>query len=321
MLTNSDPPFSLNTLIMTLSQLQIFAAITRHGGIRAAARELSMTQSGVTQQLQKLEASIGVPLFTRTNRGVVPTDAGTRLTMRAGVIVAELERAQAEMRQMRGEFDGTIVLGMSAETLIVAFAQVLGDFHQRYPRVQVHLMTGTSRAMIGWIRDGTLDFACALVSSATDVAGLSLTPLFRSEVVVVCRTGHPLQHAGSVRELAETQWIGTRQPNLKSAPTSRLTDLFTQAGLGLPEVVASTESLFDSLHLVANTDYLALEPRAVITHPFFKHALSRIAIKETADSGEICLVQRGGSELTPVVQEFSSMLVSYTRLTKQATQS
>lgn len=301
---------------MTLAQLQIFAAVATHGGVRAAARVLGMAQSGVTEQLRKLEASVGVSLFERSNRGVTPTPFGERLLIRATLIAGEFARAEQELRQLQGDFQGTIVLGMSTEPLIAVFPRVLSDFHVRYPRVSIHMMSGTSRAMVGGIRDGRLDFACAFVPDTADVAGLSLTRLFRSEPVVVCRSGHPLRHARSLAALADAQWIGTRQPDLKAPPVSRLTDLFEGAGLGKPEIVATTEALFDSLHLVAHTDYLALEPRAVTTHPFFERFLERIDIAETPRVADIFLVQRAGIPLPPAVQELASMLASYARLAK-----
>jgi DNA-binding transcriptional LysR family regulator len=77
----------------------------------------------------------------------------------------------------------------------------------RGKRVAVHLRTGTSRMMISWIREGTLDFAVALVSKHTDTADLSITPLYPSDPVIVCRRGHPQAGATSiaVRERAVEQ--------------------------------------------------------------------------------------------------------------------
>src|SRR5690349_12646283 len=54
-------------MAFTLSQLRIFQAVVEHGSLRAAARALDLAQSGVTQQLQSLEATLGATLFTRTN--------------------------------------------------------------------------------------------------------------------------------------------------------------------------------------------------------------------------------------------------------------
>ncbi|MBX4144941.1 LysR family transcriptional regulator, partial [Ralstonia pickettii] len=63
-------------MAFTLSQLRIFQAVVEHGSLRTAARALDLAQSGVTPQLQSLEATLGATRFTRTNRGFVPTADG-----------------------------------------------------------------------------------------------------------------------------------------------------------------------------------------------------------------------------------------------------
>ena len=139
-------------MAFTLSQLRIFQAVVEHGSLRAAARALDLAQSGVTQQLQSLEATLGATLFTRTNRGIVPTAVGQRLLARSGSILGECEQVEREIRQLSGAYEGTVTLGLVAEPLIDAFAPVLSAFRARFDKVDVHLRTGTSRMMIGWLR-------------------------------------------------------------------------------------------------------------------------------------------------------------------------
>ena len=162
-------------MALTISQLRVFTAVAEHGSIRAASRALGTAQSGVTQQLQNLELILGATLFTRTNRGIALTALGQRLLQRAGAILGECERVEQEVQQLRGDYVGEVSLGMTTEPLIDTLAPVLTEFRTRFPRVAVHLRTGTSRMMIAWIREGTLDFAAALVSKYTDTTDLSVT--------------------------------------------------------------------------------------------------------------------------------------------------
>lgn len=302
---------------LTLSQLRAFVAVAERGSIRAAARALDTAQSGLTQQLQSLEQTLGATLFTRTNRGIALTPFGERLMLRAGAILRECERTEREMAQLRGEAGGVVSLGVATEPLIDTFAPVLMQFRARIDNVAVHLMSGTSRTMIAWIRDGTLDFAVGLVSATTDVSDLTVTTLYPSDPVVVCRRGHPLAHATSLRELADCDWIATRAPKQAGMPTNRLVDLFAAHELPPPRIVATTEAVFDTLHLIVETDCLSVEPSVVTRHRLFAGALVAVPIRERAERSNVCLLQRAGVPLTPAAQELAAMIASYARTVRR----
>jgi len=301
-------------MALTISQLRVFTAVAEHGSIRAASRALGIAQSGITHQLQNLEAILGATLFTRTNRGVALTVLGQRLLLRAGAILGECERAEREVQQLHGDYAGAVSFGMTTEPLVDALAPVLTEFHARFERVAVHLRTGTSRMMIAWIRDGTLDFAVALVSKFTDTTDLSVTPLYPSDPVIVCRRGHPKAAATSLEALVDCTWVATRSPNLTGdAPANRLISLFDNHRLPPPKIIATVEGLFETLHLVGETDCLSLEPSVVTRHPLFAHALTSIPVRERATQQNVCLLQRAAIPVTPAAQELATMIASYTR--------
>ena len=302
---------------MTLAQLRVFVAVAEHGSLRGAARALNLAQSSVTQQLQNLELELGAPLLARTNRGIGLTTYGERLLARAGAILGECERTENEMRQLRGDYAGSVTFGMATEPMIQTLAPVLTQYCARFERVSVHLVNGTSRKMISWLRDGTLDFAVALVGPKTDTQDLTVTPLYRSDPVIVCRRGHPLQHATTLAALAGCEWIATRQPGAASAlPVNRLTELFAKHGLARPRIVVTTEALFDTLHLVAETDWLSLEPSIVTRHRLFGGELASIDIAEKPAEFSVSLLERASVPLTPAAQELATMFASYARMTR-----
>ncbi|WP_306716214.1 LysR family transcriptional regulator [Burkholderia dolosa] len=299
----------------TLSQLRIFQAVVEHGSLRAAARALDLAQSGVTQQLQGLEAALGATLFTRTHRGIVPTAIGRRLLVRSGAILGECEQVEHEIRQLSGAYEGTVTLGLVTEPLIDAFAPVLTAFRARFDKVHVHLRAGTSRMMIGWLRESAIDFAIALVAKQTDTTDLDVTPLHASAPVVVCRSGHPKRHATSLAELADYAWVSTRSPNLSADPVvNRLLAYFDLHGQPPPKIVATVEGLFETLQLVTQTDCLAFESEAVTRDGPFAGVLAKVPVHEHAEPQQICLLQRAAVPLTPAAQELAAMLVSYLRM-------
>jgi DNA-binding transcriptional LysR family regulator len=110
---------------LTLTQLRVFVAVAEAGSLRAAARSLGIAQSGVTQQLRKLETNAGGPLFERGHRGARLTSVGERLRIRADVILGECVRTENEMRQLRGELTGQVSLGVAAEAMMRLFPALL----------------------------------------------------------------------------------------------------------------------------------------------------------------------------------------------------
>lgn len=298
---------------MTLAQLRIFAAVAEGGSLRAAARRLDIAQSGVTQQLRKLESSVGAPLFERRHQGARLTSTGERLRIRADLILGECARTEEEMRQLRGELSGQVALGVAAEAMMRLFPALLGSFRERCPKIDVHLTSATSRVLTAWVRDGSLDFAMALTSDDADIHDLHATQLFESPVAVLARRGHPLAKARSLHALQACEWVSTR-PRVVGDVASRLLTLFDTAGLSPPRVAATTEAVFDTLHCVANSDYLSLEPVRLAVHPFFSDHVVVVPVKERLPDTRVCLLRRAGVPLTPAAQELATMAVSFARM-------
>lgn len=88
---------------MKLHQLHALVAAVEHGSIRAAARELHLTQAALTKSLRQLEEDTGVALLVRKSRGVGLTEAGLRLHARAQLVMRQLVLAQDELQQAQGD--------------------------------------------------------------------------------------------------------------------------------------------------------------------------------------------------------------------------
>jgi len=297
---------------MTLDQLRAFVAIVEHGSIRAAARHLGIAQSGLTQQLHRLERSLSATLFTRASTGVLLTPQGDTLLARARIILGECHRTEQEFDYLRGRLSGSINVGASAEASARLLPVALRQLRWAHPDVAVNLASGPSSLLLSGIREGRLDFAMTLVSHGSDMSDLSSVKLADSQACVLCRRGHPLQRAGSIHALDQAEWINTRPLGRAGTPSNRLGDWFEQNGLAQPRVALTVESLLDTLKLVAETDYLFLGP-AFVLEEGFGGALAAVQLREPLPGAEICLVQRQAVPLAPAARVFASMLMTYNR--------
>jgi len=299
---------------MTFIHLRAFCSVVDMGSFRAAARQLDVAQSTLTQSIQSLEKELGVTLLLRSNQGINLTPAGERFLIRARSITLDCDRALQDVQVWKGEPEGQIALGVTSEPLAELLLPVFSDFTERFPRVQVHVASGSTKMLIEKIRDGRLDFAlCPLTPQVSDV-DLTIERLYSSDAGIIARKGHPQAAATSVRELTECKWISVRPAGVVGGAENRLIDLFKAEGLDTPKIAITADSLFEILHIVSETDYLTIEPRMLPDLKLFSSALTTIAIKETFAPRDVCLISRRASPFTSVTQELTSMLISYSRL-------
>ena len=87
---------------MEIRQLKAFLAIAEAKTFTAGARRVNVTQAAISMQIRQLEDEVGLPLFTRTPRRVILTEAGEYLLERARKIFREHDSALAEIAEVAG---------------------------------------------------------------------------------------------------------------------------------------------------------------------------------------------------------------------------
>ena len=132
---------------MDASDLRVFEAVARLGGISRAATELNTVQSNVTARIRSLEAGLGEPLFQRHSRGVTLTAAGERLLPYAHRIAALLVEATAAVRD-DGTPRGALIIGSLETTAALRLSPVLASYVAAYPDVDLTLRPGTTAELV-----------------------------------------------------------------------------------------------------------------------------------------------------------------------------
>lgn len=303
---------------MTLDQLKAFLAVVEHGSIRAGARSLDVAQSGLTKQVRRLEQSLGASLFVRANSGIVLTNHGNTLLARARIILGECERAEQDFQSLRGQLSGRLNVGASSEAFARFLPQCIAQLRDQHPAVSVHVASGPSTTLLSGIREGRLDFAVTLVSKGSDMTDLRSDRLTASRPRILCRKGHPLRPATSIRELVGSDWVNTARLGEEGTPSNRLGDWFKLNGLPEPNIAISVESLLDTLNLITSSDFLFLGPEFVLQQSGFEYKLSALDIAEPIPYSDLCVVQRAAVPLAPAAQALASMLISYGRMSEKA---
>jgi LysR family hydrogen peroxide-inducible transcriptional activator len=184
----TDHPRSLSGLsLRDLEYAQAVAAL-RHFG--RAAERCGVSQPALSEQISKLEAILGTPLFERTKRRVAPTQTGTAL-------LVQIERVMLEARHLltlsHGPHDGVsgeIALG-AIETLGPYYLPfLLRLLRQERPDVSLRLTEGRTARLIDRLLDGSLDLL--LLALPVPRPGLIAAPLFFERFLLATPPGHAL---------------------------------------------------------------------------------------------------------------------------------
>lgn len=124
---------------MELHQLRYFLAVVDHAGVTGAAGALGVSGPSVSTAVRGLERELGIPLFDRIGRGILPTSAGRALVGPARRTVRAVATAAAAAQQQEGELVGTLEIHTLPSLSTGTLSDLVARFCRRHPRVVVHL--------------------------------------------------------------------------------------------------------------------------------------------------------------------------------------
>ncbi|MEU4466214.1 LysR family transcriptional regulator [Streptomyces sp. NPDC024017] len=176
---------------MTLDDLRVFVAVCRAGSLSAVARDLSCTQSAVSQHVRRLERETGTSLLERQPRGVVPTTAGRILCHAAADGIAGLDLALRRLGDFVDGESGSVRITTGGTTVRHFMAEAIVSFRRRFPKVSLEFRTETSsRGCFDTLLTGNLDLAWVTVGSP--VRGIEQRPVVDLPWVLAVRSDDPL---------------------------------------------------------------------------------------------------------------------------------
>jgi DNA-binding transcriptional LysR family regulator len=124
-----------------LSGLGVLAAVIRNGSFALAGKSLSMSQSGVSRAIARLEARLGVRLLERTTRTVALSEEGRRLYEQIVPLLAGLEEVAASVTTARDSVRGTLRVNMDPFISQLILGPQLSRFLKQFPELKVELIT------------------------------------------------------------------------------------------------------------------------------------------------------------------------------------
>ena len=148
-------------MAVKLELYRVFQEVARMGNISAAAQNLYISQSAVSQSIKQLEEQLQVRLFSRSTRGVVLTSEGKMLLDYVSHGLGLIQCGEEKLAQSRQLLTGELIIGASDTVTKTYLVSRLEAFHQNYPAIQIRILNGTSQMVLDYLHAGQVDIAFA----------------------------------------------------------------------------------------------------------------------------------------------------------------
>ena len=243
---------------MEFRQVAYFVTVAEELHFRHAAERLHIVQPALSQQIARLEAELGVTLFSRTKRTVALTPAGRAFLKDARVLLELREQAIDTARRVGRGQAGSLHAGFVGPAAYSVLRTVIGAYRAHHPDVGLTLDELPTGEQLDRLSAGTLDLGIVRLPVTAD--RLTIMPLVSEPVVAVLPEGHPLSgdEVVDVADLAGEPFIIVSRSQEPTAFDSYVS-LCTRAGFS-PRVVQEATQIRTIVELVAAGFGVSLAP-------------------------------------------------------------
>ncbi len=217
---------------MELRHLRYFVAVAEEENVSRAARQLHVSQPGLSRQIRDLEDEIGFQLFERSAKSVRLTAAGKVFLTEAREVLLQAEAAVKKARAVAHGSSGEIHVGYAPSLTVQMLPPLLRAFQGEFPHVRVTLHDLSSEEMLAQLGTKTLQVALTVRPPAKMLRGFFFLEIARYAMVVAVAPNHPLAKlkAITLEQVAPEPLIGL---NRKDYPEyhAETRKLFADVGL------------------------------------------------------------------------------------------
>ena len=291
-------PGDIRSILFSGRKLHLLVHLAATKRLTSAAAQMNISQSGASMGLLRIESSLGISLFHREKRGLVPTEAADQLVLRARRVFAEFRHMLSEILTHTGQLRGQVSVGTSPVARPVVAPSAVGSLLAKHPMIHVSMMETSAEPRLQALRSGDIDVVIGVPRSENDLQGITFEPLFTDQFVVFARAGHVLSQRSrlTLAELAGERWI---TPWANSYSRSLFDDCWRRENFQPPQ--ASVESADTAVirHLLLTTEMVAVAYTCQFLSELRAGLLVRLPVVLNGLSREVGLFLREGAMLSP----------------------
>lgn len=292
------------------SDLTCFIAVVDHGQFSRAADALQLTQPAVTKIIQRLEASVGIPLFQRSNHGVALTVEGMQFLPPARRLIQQHRDLQRIANDLQAGHIGLVRIGLTLATSTSAIRQAITTLIRHRPGLRIKLDVDKSDQLNIKLNSGALDFI-VIPNYGPAQHSEHLIDLGSDELVVAARIKHPLALAAVQSRqdvhLAQTQGYGWALPSQGSKARDHIESRHHALNLAPPTVILEIQHNIDAvIDIVAHTDLLCFIPVQLLRKAHDR--LEKLPINGMTLQRQWLVVHRPDSPCSTLVLDLMTLL-------------
>lgn len=184
--------------MINISQLEYILAVETSGHFGKAAKACHVTQPTLSMQIQKLEEDLGVTIFDRSRKPIIPTEAGKLLLQQARVVLSEYKKLHVMAKQKEGVVAGDFHLAIIPTLSTYLIPLCLETFATKYPQVKLYVREMQTNHLLEALEREEID--AGILATPTESAGVKEDVLFYEPFYLYVHKEHGLARKKKVKE-------------------------------------------------------------------------------------------------------------------------
>ncbi len=292
---------------LRLRHVRQLSAVGRLGSISRAAGALHISQPALSKTVLEIEAILGVKLFERTPRGLVPTVAGERLLLHCRAVESELLKAGQDIQAHLGGTGGQIAVGGYLVALPTLLPAAIIRLRAEARNVVVRVVDGSTRQLMPALLSGDLDLLVGRLNDTLGLEQLQQEVLYNEPIVIIAGAGHPLagRRKPAYRDLGDFPWVLPTPDSVAHAPVA---GLFLAHGLSRPQSHVESISFMLIRSLLQDNVTLAAMPYQVVRRDVELGLLNILPLALPHARLPVGITRHAAREPGPVAERFMRCL-------------
>lgn len=288
---------------MSIALFKTLIAIADHGSFSNAANAINITQAAVGQQMRRLESTLGVDLFNRSQKAPQLNTLALALVPKARELVHSYETILDDLTG-EGQLNGELTLGAVPSTIRALVPLSVRELVQIYPQLHIRVVPGLSSDMLEQVERSAID--CAILSDPGNLGShLNWRPFAEEELILL--TSADVKMKNPLKILAEMPYIR----HTRRAAVGLLAEQWLSEHNITVRASMEMESIESLTSMVAHNLGVSIVPNVSVPDAIFstlrkiqlpKPRQSRVlGVVSRADSSKMRLVERLVEQLTKTV--------------------
>lgn len=291
--------------------LEQLAAIVENGTLHEAAKRLGTSQPALSRMIANLEGRLGVSLFERSARPLVPTEIGRKLSDHGLTIRSTRLRAAEDVQLALRGLSGELKIGAPPFLCERLVGDAISSFLSEREGTEVTLTSEYLPDLERMVLLNHLDVAiCPLRPMTVSRDELTAEPLFPDENVIVCSRDHRLAKRSDItpEDLENEIWISHSDQSMLQRDMTAVLATFGVRNLRIAFKSASAGAIFEMLR---NTDFLTVLPQYALRETASESGLHLLPLRFAASTMSVGMVTPCNRMASPLMNAFAAHMRAY----------